>query len=573
MSGLSAILPPLMFAALALFLLSGIPVAFGLAACGLSFGLLGIELGVLPPALLQALPLRVFGIMVNENLLAIPFFTFMGLILQRSGMAEDLLETAGQVFGPVRGGLALAVVFVGALLGATTGVVAASVISMGLISLPIMLRNGYNPRMAAGVITASGSLAQVVPPSLVLIVMADQLGRSVGDMYAAVLVPAALLIGLYALLVAVLAWTRPGWMPALPLAARSFREASGRSGHRSLGVLCAVSAAAGWCLLQAYPALLRWNGRDLAPPADEVVMVGLAGAVLSAFVLALLDSWLRLHWLSALARRVAFVLVPPLILIFLVLGTIFLGVASPTEGGAMGAVGALALAAVRRRITVRETAQALLSTTKLSCFVMFILIGSTVFSLTFNALDGTLWVQGLFEHLPGGATGFLVVVTALVFVLGFFLDFFEIAFVLLPLLAPIAERLGIDLVWFGVLVGINLQTSFMTPPFGYALFYLRSVAPAVDTLDPASGQRLARVSTGDIYLGAMPFVLVQLVVMALIIAFPALLLRYDAGPPPPNAAVLQQQVRDMGDLAEQSAPGAPADPLQRLLDSLAAPQE
>ena len=568
MTELATLLPPLMFVALALLLLSGMPVAFGLAACGLGFAMVGIELGVLPAALMQALPLRIFGIVTNEALLAIPFFTLMGLILQRSGMAEDLLETVGQVFGHIPGGLALAVIVVGALLAATTGVVAASVISMGLISLPIMLRSGYSPRMASGVIVASGSLAQVVPPSLVLIVMADQLGQSVGDMYTAVLVPAALLIGLYAAVVAAMAWARPDWMPALPLADRALREPSGRSGHRSLAVLLVVSAVAGWALLQSYPALLRWSGRTMAPPTDEVVVVGLAGGVLSAFVLALLDAGLRLHWLSALARRVAFALVPPLLLIFVVLGTIFLGVASPTEGGAMGAVRALALAAARGRLTVRDTAQALLSTTKLSCFVMFILVGSTVFSLTFNAVDGTLWVEQQFTQLPGGTTSFLVVVTALVFALGFFLDFFEIAFILLPLLAPVAQRLGIDLVWFGVLIGINLQTSFLTPPFGYALFYLRSVAPTEDHTDPASGRHTPRVTTGDIYLGTLPFVAVQILVMGLIIAFPALLLDYGGGPPLLDSAAIDRQMRDMGDLGEQAAPGPPPDPLQRLLDSL-----
>jgi TRAP-type mannitol/chloroaromatic compound transport system permease large subunit len=555
-----------MFAALALFLLTGVPVAFALAACGITFGFIGVELGVMPPALMQALPLRMFGILSNETLLAIPFFTFMGLILQRSGMAEDLLETIGQVFGPVRGGLALAVVFVGALLAATTGIVAASVISMGLISLPIMLRNGYNQRLACGVITASGSLAQVVPPSLVLIVMADQLGRSVGDMYAGALVPAAMLIGLYAAFVGLIALVRPRWVPALPAEARTFREADGRSGHRSLFVLLLLATAAGWALLQGYPALLRAIGRDFAPPADEVVMMGLAAGVLSAFVLALIDAALRLHWLSALARRVAFVLVPPLILIFLVLGTIFLGVATPTEGGAMGAVGALALAGARGRLTRREAGQALLSTTKLACFVMFLLIGATVFSLAFQAVDGRVWVEHLFDKVPGGATGFLIFVTALVFVLGFFLDFFEIAFILLPLLAPIAQKLGIDLIWFGVLVGINLQTSFMTPPFGFALFYLRSVAPAKEQLDAQTGRTMRGVSTGDIYLGSLPFVLLQLLVMGLMIAFPALVIgSVDKAQPRLDDAAIEERLREMG---REQTPGAEPDPTRQLPESL-----
>ena len=567
MSWVIANMAPLMFATLAVFLLSGVPVAFALAACGLSFGLLGIQLGVLPPELMQALPLRLFGIASNETLLAIPFFAFMGLVLQRSGMAEDLLETVGQVFGPVRGGLALAVVLVGALLAATTGVVAASVISMGLISLPIMLRYGYNRRVACGVITASGSLAQVVPPSLVLIVMADQLGRSVGEMYAGALLPAGLTIVLYVALVMVLALLRPRWLPALPAEARVYREPGGTSGHRSLLVLLAISVVAGWALLQAYPALLRAVGRDFAPPADERVMVALAGGVLTAFVLALLDAALRLHWLSVLARRVAFVLIPPLILIFLVLGTIFLGVATPTEGGALGATGALVLAAARRRLSLAEAAQALLATTKLACFVMFVLIGATVFSLSFQAVDGPVWVEHLFDEIPGGAMGFLIFVTVLVFVLGFFLDFFEIAFILLPLLAPIATKLGIDLIWFGVLVGINLQTSFMTPPFGFSLFYLRSVAPAEDHADAVTGQPIRRVSTGDIYLGALPFVAVQVLMMGLIIAFPALVLGDGADKAKAmDRSAIEQQLRDMGRRPGQR--DEPVDPMQMLLDSL-----
>jgi TRAP-type mannitol/chloroaromatic compound transport system permease large subunit len=558
-------LPPLMFAALAVFLMTGVPVAFALAACGLSFGLLGIELGVLPPQLLQALPLRLFGIVANETLLAIPFFTFMGLVLQRSGMAEDLLQTVGEVFGPLRGGLAVAVVLVGALLAATTGVVAASVISMGLISLPIMLRYGYRRSIASGVIVASGSLAQAVPPSLVLIVMADQLGRSVGDMYRGALLPAAMLIGGYLALVALLALARPKWMPALPAEARGQVEADGGSGHRSLALLAVLGAAGGWAMLQGYPWLLQSIGRTLPPPPDEVVMVALAAGVLSTFLLALADRVLRLGLLSSLAQRVAFVLVPPLILIFLVLGTIFMGVATPTEGGALGASGALVLAALRRRLAWREAAAALLATTKLSCFVMFVLIGATVFSLVFQAVDGSVWVEQLFDRLPGGALGFLIFVTVLIFLLGFFLDFFEIAFILLPLLAPVATKLGIDLIWFGVLIGINLQTSFITPPFGFSLFYLRSVAPSEARVD-AEGRTIPGVSTGEIYRGALPFVGVQLVVMALVIAFPALVLGDAPTAAAMDGAAIESQLRDMG----RPAPGAESspDPMQMLLDSL-----
>ena len=407
---------PLMFGALVLFLLFGYPVAFALAANGIVFGLLGIELGLLHPALFQALPERIFGIMANDTLLAIPFFTFMGLILERSGMAEDLLDTIGQLFGPMRGGLAYAVIFVGALLAATTGVVAASVISMGLISLPIMLRYGYDKRLAAGVIAASGTLAQIIPPSLVLIIMADQLGKSVGDMYEGAFIPGMVLTGMYFGYVLLMSIFKPASCPALPPEARSLR---------------------GFKLL----------------------------------------------------ARVLTTLVPPLVLIFLVLGTIFLGVATPTEGGAMGAAGALILAVARRRLNIKLLKQAMETTGKLSSFVIFILVGSTVFGLVFRGVNGDLWVEHLLLGLPGGQIGFLIVVNLLVFVLAFFLDFFELSFIIVPLLA------------------VNMQTSFMHPPFGFALFYLRSVAPS-------------SVKTTDIYWGAIPFVCIQIIMVALIIIFP-----------------------------------------------------
>ena len=440
---------PLMFAALVVFLLLGYPVAFALAAIGLSFGYLGVELGLLQPALFQALPERIFGIMANETLLAVPFFTFMGLILERSGMAEELLDTVGQLFGPVRGGLAYAVVFVGALLAATTGVVAASVISMGLISLPIMLRYGYDRRLASGVIAASGTLAQIIPPSLVLIVLADQLGRSVGDMYAGAILPGLVLTGFYALYVFGTSWLFPQMAPALPPEARTLRGVK-------------------------------------------------------------------------LMRRVIFVLIPPLALIFLVLGTIFLGIATPTEGGAMGATGALILALLNRRLTLSLLKQAMNTTAKLTSFVIFILVGSTVFSLTFRGVNGDLWVEHLLTGLPGGPIGFLIVVNVLTFLLAFFLDFFELAFIIVPLLGPVADKLGIDLIWFGVLLGVNMQTSFMHPPFGFALFYLRSVAPAKEYLDKVTGRRTAPVTTGQIYWGAVPFVVIQLIMVAIVIAFPGL---------------------------------------------------
>ncbi|MDM0078976.1 TRAP transporter large permease subunit [Variovorax sp. J31P179] len=433
---LTTYMAPIMFACLVLLLLIGYPVAFAVGANGLIFGLVGIALGLIEPSLFQALPERVFGIMFNETLLAIPFFTLMGLILERSGMAEDLLETIGQLFGPVRGGLAYAVIFVGGLLAATTGVVAASVISMGLISLPIMLRYGYDKRLASGVIAASGTLAQIIPPSLVLIVLADQMGKSVGDMYAGALVPGLVLTGLYAVYVFVYSMFKPEAAPALPPEARTLRG-------------------------------------------------------------------------GALALRVLTTLVPPLVLIFLVLGTIFLGIATPTEGGAMGAAGALLLALARRKLSLPLLRQAMDKTAKLTCFAIFILVGATVFGLVFRGVDGDLWVEHLLLHLPGGQIGFLIVVNLMVFLLAFFLDFFELAFIIVPLLAPVADKMGIDLIWLGVLLAVNMQTSFMHPPFGFALFYLRSVAPK-------------EVPTSDIYRGAIPFVLIQLAMVGLVIAFPGM---------------------------------------------------
>lgn len=440
---LIANMAPIMFGALVVFMLVGFPVAFALAANGIFFGLLGIHLGLLNESLFMALPERVFGVMNNDTLLAVPFFTFMGLVLERSGLAEELLDTIGQLFGPIRGGLAYAVIFVGALLAATTGVVAASVISMGLISLPIMMRYGYDRRIASGVIAASGTLAQIIPPSLVLIIMADQLGRSVGDMYEGALLPGLVLTGLYVGFIFLVSIFRPAAMPALPLEARSLRG-------------------------------------------------------------------------MKLLMRTLTSLVPPLLLIFLVLGTIFIGVATPTEGGAMGATGALLLALAKKRLSWKLLKQAMDSTAKLTTFVVFILIGARVFSLTFYGVDGHVWVEHLLTGLPGGEVGFLIVVNILIFGLAFFLDFFELAFIIVPLLAPVADKLGIDLVWFGVLLAVNMQTSFMHPPFGFALFYLRSVAPK-------------EVKTSEIYWGAIPFVIIQLIMVSLIIAFPNLVSYGESG--------------------------------------------
>jgi TRAP-type mannitol/chloroaromatic compound transport system permease large subunit len=495
---------PLMFAALVVFLLLGYPVAFSLAANGLFFGIVAIDLGLLQPQLLQALPERVFGIMRNDTLLAIPFFTFMGLILERSGMAEDLLETIGQMFGPVRGGLAYAVVFVGALLAATTGVVAASVISMGLISLPIMLRYGYDRQLAAGVITASGTLAQIIPPSLVLIVMADQLGRSVGDMYEGAFIPGLSLAALYAVFVFVMTMIRPNAAPGLPPEALTMRD-EGRAGYPSLA---AIVGLAGLAAVQ------------LTTTIHAIWAAGLAG--FGAYLVALGDRFLKLRLLSRLAQEVVIVMMPPLALIFLVLGTIFVGIATPTEGGAMGATGALVLALAKRRLSWSLLRQAMDSTAKLSSFVMFILIGSSVFTLTFRGVNGDLWVESLLTGLPGGQIGFLVFVNAFVFVLAFFLDYFELAFIVIPLLRPVADKLGIDLIWFGVLLGVNMQTSFLHPPFGFALFYFRSVAPSRDTIDRVTGRLVAPVTTGQIYWGSVPFVIMQLAMVATVIAFPGM---------------------------------------------------
>ncbi|MFS8114749.1 TRAP transporter large permease subunit [Rhizobium jaguaris] len=509
---------PIMFASLIIFLLIGYPVAFALAANGLLFFWIGVELAPysggsinLSWPLLNALPDRFWGVMSNDTLLAIPFFTFMGIVLERSGMAEDLLDTVGQLFGPIRGGLAYAVIFVGALLAATTGVVAASVIAMGLISLPIMLRYGYDRSLASGVIAASGTLAQIIPPSLVLIVLADQLGRSVGDMYAGALIPGLVLTGIYMLYVLIMSIVRPKSMPALPKEARSLG-----SGVTSLFIALLVSAGVAYA---AHVYLTPAYGEN----AD---ILGATVGVAFIYVIAVIDKTMKFNLMSRLAQQVIIVLIPPLALIFLVLGTIFLGIATPTEGGAMGAVGALVMAAAKGRLSMDVVRSALASTTRLSSFVLFILIGSRVFSLTFYGVNGHVWVEHLLVSLPGGEIGFLVAVNLLVFVLAFFLDFFELAFIIVPLLAPAAEKLGIDLIWFGVLLGVNMQTSFMHPPFGFALFYLRSVAAKVPYLDKVTGKKTMPVTTGQIYWGAVPFVGIQILMVALTIMFPQMVMHY-----------------------------------------------
>ena len=428
------VMPPLMFGGLVIFLLIGFPAAFSLAAVGLAFGFTSIAIGLFPEAWLFNLPLRVFNILSNDLLLAIPFFTLMGAILERCGLAEDLLEGTGQLFGKVPGGLAYAVILVGAILGAITGTVAASVIAMGMISLPVMMRYGYDMRIATGVIAASGTITQVIPPSLVLIVLGDQLGQSVGDMYAGAIGPSFLQLALFIGFIAVVSVVAPRKVPPLP--------------------------------------------PEALVPRD----------------------W-RLWW------RVLKGMVPSIVLIFMVLGTIFMGLATPTEAGAMGAVGALGLAALNGRLSWPLVRQAMSNTTRITAMVIFILIGATVFSLVFQGVDGGIWIEHLLSYVPGGSTGFLVFVNVFIFFLAFFLDFFEIAFIVIPLLAPVAKSLGIDLVWFGVLICINMQTSFMHPPFGFALFYLRGIAPK-------------EVRTSDIYWGAIPWLFLQLVLVAIVIFWP-----------------------------------------------------
>jgi len=429
-------LAPLMFIGALLLIFTGFPVALALGGTAMIFAVIGIEMGMFDWPLLLALPDRTFGIMSNFVLLAVPFFIFMGTMLEKSRLAEDLLTTVGQVFGPVRGGLAFAVVFVGALLAAATGVVGASVVAMGLISLPVMMQYGYSKELSVGVITASGTLGQIIPPSVVLIVLADQMGISVGDLFMGALVPGILLAGLYAVYVGGVAIFQPWKAPALPAETLDIER-------------------------------------------------------------------------KELVKRVFLVLLPPLVLILLVLGSIFSGVATPTEAGALGAIGAMGLAAANRRLTWKALKETMDNTTKLTSMVMFLLIGSTAFALVFRGLNGDLWIEHLLTNLPGGVIGLLIVANLAVFILGFFIDFFEIAFIVIPLLVPAAALLGIDLVWFGVMLGMNLQMSFLTPPFGFALFYLRGVAPP-------------EISTAQIYRGVVPFIIIQAIGLLLIIIWPEL---------------------------------------------------
>ncbi|CAN5883717.1 TRAP transporter large permease subunit [soil metagenome] len=433
---MSNVLAPLMFVAVFAMIFAGYPVAFALGGVSLLFAAIGVQLGYFDWHLFYAMPERIYGIMGNYVLLAIPFFIFMGIVLERARLAEDLLTTIGKLFGALRGGLALGVVFVGALLAAATGVVGASVVAMGSISLPVMLKYGYSKRLSSGIILASGTLGQIIPPSIVLVVLADQLGISVGALFIGALIPGLMLAGMYALYAVGVAIVQPAAAPALPAEIRDIRGAE-------------------------------------------------------------------------LARQVALVLMPPLVLILLVLGSIFAGVATPTEAGAVGAVGAMLLAATRRRLSVAVLRVAANETMKLTTMVIFLLIGSTMFALVFRGLYGDVWLEDLLVNLPGGIVAFLIIANLVIFVLGFFLDFFEIAFIIVPLLVAPALLLGVDLTWFGVMIGMNLQTSFLTPPFGFALFYLRGIAPK-------------EITTGDIYRSVIPFIIIQLIALAAIIVFPGL---------------------------------------------------
>jgi len=434
MTWISEHLAPLMFVGMILFMLIGYPAAFSLAATGLFFGFLGIEFGLIRPDFLGNLTYQLFGIISNDLLLAIPFFTFMGAILERCGLAEDLLDSFGQLFGPVRGGLSYAVIFVGAILGAITGTVAASVIAMGVISMTPMLKFGYSVRHTMGVIAASGTITQLIPPSLVLVVLADQLGRSVGDMYAGALGPSLIQVLLFCGWVLFVSIMWPESVPALPKEARTLQ---------------------GWAL-----------------------------------------------W-----KRCMRGMIPSLGLIFLVLGTIFMGLATPTEAGAMGVVGSLALAFSYGTLTWPLLYQGMASTMRITAMVTYILIGARVFSLVFQGVGGKVWIEDLLTSLPGGQLGFLIFVNAFIFVIAFFLDFFEIAFIIIPMLAPAADKLGIDLIWFGVLICANIQTSFMHPPFGFALFYLRGIAPR-------------SIKTSDIYWGAIPWIGTMVILVAIVIIWP-----------------------------------------------------
>jgi len=429
-----SILGPLMFLGLLVFVFSGYPIAFSLAGTGLFFSIFGMLMGYFDVSFFYTLTERIFGVMANYVLLAVPFFIFMGTMLEKSKLAEDLLTTIGMLFGPIRGGVAIAVVLVGTLLAAATGVVGATVVAMGLISLPVMLRYGYSKELASGVICASGTLGQIIPPSVVLVVLGDQLGVSVGDLYLGAFFPGLMLSGLYTIYVVAISILKPEMAPALPKEVRNIP-------------------------------------------------------------------------LKTLIKRVIFVMFPPLFLILLVLGSIFAGIATPTEAGALGAVGAMILAALNKRLTIENLKDTMNDTAKLTVMVVFLLIGSTVFSLVFRGVYGDVWIDNLLLNIPGGKWGLIFIANLVIFILGFFIDFFEIVFIVIPMIAPTAAKLGIDMVWFGVMIGMNLQASFLTPPFGFSIFYLRGVSPP-------------ELKTTHVYRGVIPFIIIQLIGLTIMIVYP-----------------------------------------------------
>ncbi len=424
-----------MFAGFLVILLTGYPVAFSFAGSALLFGLVGLALDAFDLNLTRLLPNRWFSTMNDYQLLAVPYFVFLGAVLEKTGIAEELLETIGVVLGPLRGGMGLAVIFVGTLLAATTGVVAATVIVMGMLSLPVMLRYGYDKKLATGVIVASGTLAQLIPPSIVLVVLSDQLGVSVGELFLGALIPGLLLSGTYAAYVLLIAFLRPQAAPALPLAERTLR------------------------------------GRALFGRAVKAIL-------------------------------------PPVVLILLVLGSIFTGFATSTEAGAVGAVGACVLAALRGRFNRRMLWDSATATARIVGLVIMILFASTFFGLVFDGLGGKTFITNLLVSMPGGKLSFLIVSNVAIFLLGIPLEFIEISFIAMPLLVPAAQALGLDMVWFGVMMAVNLQTAFISPPVGFSLFYLQSAAPK-------------EVSTGDIHNGAWPFMALQVAVLVVVIAFPS----------------------------------------------------
>ncbi|MFQ5848316.1 MAG: TRAP transporter large permease subunit [Candidatus Methylomirabilales bacterium] len=415
-------------------LMLGYPVAFTLGAVGLIFGMLGFGFD-----LFNLLPLRVYGVMANYTLLAIPLFVYMGVMLEVSGVAEDLLETMGLLFGEVRGGLAISVVVVGALLGASTGIVGATVVTMGLLSLPSMLRRRYLPELATGTICASGTLGQIIPPSLVLIVLADILGLSVGAIFVAAFIPGFMLAGIFVVAITIGSFLYPKIAPAIPLEERA-----------------------------------SISRRDL-------------------FI------------------RAVKVLFPVSALIVAVLGSIIFGIAAPTEAASMGALGAILITAVNGRLTMQRIREVNRRTARLTCLVMIIVVGARVFGLAFRGLDGDILVHDVLGGMPGGKWGVIAFIMALLFFLGFFLEWIEITYIVVPIITPVLDKMGIDLLWFSIVICMNLQTSFLTPPFGWSLFFLKGVAPP-------------EVRTSHIYRGIVPFVALQLVGLAILLMFPEIAL-------------------------------------------------